>query len=242
MNRQTVISRARARARKPAAWAVHTLTATGAAIGLVAIIAISNGNWMAAFGWMALTVFIDAVDGTFARFFKVKEVLPGFDGALLDNIVDYFTFVLIPAFFLYEAHIVPPGFALLAAMTITLASGYQFCQADAKTEDHYFKGFPSYWNIVVYYLFMLDWPPYLNLAIILLLAVAVFIPVKYLYPSRTRLLRKTTTVLTALWTAAVVIAYFAYPHAHAPWLYASLLYVVYYAVASIHITLKTRSS
>lgn len=229
-------------ARKPAAWAVHVLTATGAGIGLIAMIAISNGNWMPAFAWMALAILIDAIDGTLARYFKVKEVLPGFDGALLDNIVDYFTFVIVPAFFLYEARIVPAGCALFAAISITLASGYQFCQADAKTDDHYFKGFPSYWNIVVFYLFLLGWPPYLNLATVLLLAVAVFVPIKYLYPSRTQVLRKTTTLLTAIWTATIVIAYFAHPSSHIPWLYASLLYVAYYFAASIHITMKTRQA
>jgi phosphatidylcholine synthase len=129
----------------------------------------------------------------------VKEVLPQFDGALLDNIVDYFTYVIVPASFLYETRSVPIGFNLVSAILITLASAYQFCQSDAKTDDYCFKGFPSYWNVVAFYLFMLDWPQWVNLVIIVALTVAVFVPFKYLYPSRTLIARPLNVALTAVW-------------------------------------------
>ena len=225
-------------ARKCAAWCVHLLTAAGAVVGLMAIIAIARHQWLLAFAWMAVTLAIDSVDGMCARACRVKEVLPHFDGALLDNIVDYFTYVIVPASFLYETHSVPTGFNLVSAMLILLASAYQFCQIDAKTKDHCFKGFPSYWNVVAFYLFMLDWPEWVNLAIIAALAIGVFLPVKYLYPSRTRLFRPLNMVLTALWGGALVAAMFRYPNGHRALVYISLAYIGYYFAMSALLTAK----
>ena len=151
--------------RKAAAWFTHFFTATGAVWGLMSIIAITNGAWQAAFAWMALAVFVDSFDGLLARRVRVKDVLPNFDGGLLDNMIDFLNYVVVPAFFLYESDILPMGGKLLGGAMIIIASSYQFCQADAKTEDHLFKGFPSYWNIMVFYLFMFQWNGWVNLAV-----------------------------------------------------------------------------
>jgi phosphatidylcholine synthase len=118
------------------AWQYTYSTALGLVFGFLAIIAISRHEWLLAFVWMAVTVFIDSIDGILARAFKVQEVLPNFDGALLDNIVDYFTYVIVPASFLYETHSVPYKLNLLSAILITLSSAYQFCQSEAKTDNH----------------------------------------------------------------------------------------------------------
>ncbi len=217
------------------------MTATGAVIGLMAIIATARHQWLLAFAWMAVTIAIDSVDGMCARACRVKEVLPNFDGALLDNIVDYFTYVIVPASFLYETHSVPTGLNLVSAMLITLASAFQFCQIDAKTHDHCFKGFPSYWNVVAFYLFMLDWPEWVNLAIIAVLAVGVIIPIKYLYPSRTPFLRPLNIALSVLWACILIAAMFRYPNGHVPLLYLSLAYVGYYFAMSIVLTVKNTS-
>lgn len=225
-------------ARRGAAWSVHLMTATGAVVGLMAIIAIARHQWLLAFTWMAVTIGIDSVDGMCARVCRVKEVLPHFDGALLDNIVDYFTYVIVPASFLYETHSVPTGFNLVSATLISLASAFQFCQIDAKTNDHCFKGFPSYWNVVAFYLFMLDWPEWANLAIIVLLTAGVFIPIKYLYPSRTSFLRPLNLALTVLWGCLLVWAMLRYPNGHRPLLYLSLAYVAYYFAMSVLLTVK----
>ena len=227
--------------RKCAAWGVHLLTATGAAAGLISLIAISHHRWVPAFAWMGVAIAIDSVDGTWARLCGVKSVLPQFDGTLLDNIVDYFTYVIVPAYFLYEGEIVPARCGLLAAIAITVASGYQFCQADAKTDDHCFKGFPSYWNVVVFYLFMLLLPKWLNLVIALALAVAVFVPMKYLYPSRTQTLRPLTLALTTLWGILVVLVLARYPEGYQPLLNGSLIYVAYYFALSAYLTLRKES-
>ncbi|MCL4217383.1 MAG: CDP-diacylglycerol O-phosphatidyltransferase [Candidatus Hydrogenedentes bacterium] len=210
------------------AWLVHIFTASGGIAGLLAIDAIFNARWFECFLYLTIATFIDAVDGTLARWFRVKTVLPRFDGALLDNITDYFTYVLIPALIVAEAALVPRGTALPAAAVIVLASAYQFCQSDAKTDDHYFRGWPSYWNILVFYLVPLQLPPWLNFAIILLCGALIFIPIKYIYPSRTVRFRRLTLALTCIWAIIFVAMLFQYPDPH-PWLmYASLVYFVYY--------------
>ncbi len=225
-------------ARKGAAWSVHLFTATGAVAGLMAMLAIVNENWRAAFAWMGVTIAIDSVDGALARACKVKQVLPGFDGALLDNIVDFFTYVIVPAFFLCETELAPPHWALVLAAMITFSSGYQFCQSDAKTPDHCFKGFPSYWNLVVFYLFLVEWNPWANAAVIAICTVLVFVPVKYIYPTRTRVLRPLTLSLGMVWGVMLLAALISYPNGHLPWIYPSLAYVVYYLAASLYFTVR----
>jgi phosphatidylcholine synthase len=225
--------------RRVAAWSVHLLTASGAVIGLMAIIAIARHEWWWALVYMGITMFIDSVDGMLARACAVKKVLPHFDGALLDNIVDYFTYVVVPASFLYEAHIVPTGFNLISATLIILASAYQFCQTEAKTEDHCFTGFPSYWNVVVFYLFMFPWPSWINLAVILFLTAGVFLPLKYLYPSRTLHLRPLNLFLASIWSLMLVIALAIYPDRHLGLLYLSFAYVVYYFLFSFYLNLRS---
>lgn len=226
------------RAQKCAAWGVHVLTAMGAVTGLPAMVAITQGQWQIAFAWMGVALTIDSVDGMLARAFKVKTVLPGFDGALLDNIVDYFTYVIVPAFFLYQTALVPKGWNTALAAMITLASGYQFCQADAKTQDHCFKGFPSYWNLVVFYLFLLDWPKWINAMVLMAFAGAVFIPIKYIYPTRTRVLRPLTVGFGLIYGAVLLVALLRYPEGHEAPLYLSFFYVFYYLIASLYLSIR----
>jgi phosphatidylcholine synthase len=217
------------------AWSVHLFTATGAVWGLMAIIAVIQHQWQAAFLWMGAAVVVDSVDGTLARRFEVKGMLPDFDGALLDNIIDYMTYVLIPALFLYEAGLVPDALALFSAVIMVLTSAYQFCQADAKTEDNFFKGFPSYWNVVVFYLFLLQTGPWINLVVILLCAILVFVPLKYAYPSRMSRFQKLTLALTVIWGVLMLAALWQYPNM--AWLaWFSLFYVIYYVAVSLYLS------
>ncbi len=221
---------------RAAAWAVHAFTASGAVAGMLAWFAIAEGEHRAAFAWMALTVLIDSADGALARWARVKEVLPHFDGALLDNVVDYFTYALLPAFFVAEAALVPEGMRLGVAAAIVLASAYQFCRSDAKTEDHFFTGFPSYWNIVAMYLFLLSpgWP-WFNTGVLLLCAALTFHPMPYVYPSRTVFARRWTLLFGALWAAAVLVALWRYPRGHRAPALASLAFVVYYVGLSVYL-------
>jgi phosphatidylcholine synthase len=214
------------------AWMVHLVTASGAVIALVSLLAITRGEWRAALLWMTLAMAIDSADGTLARWARVKQVLPEFDGALLDNVVDYLNYTVVPAFFLIHAPLLPSGWNVFAGAAVALASAYQFCRADAKTDDHFFTGFPSYWNIVVFYLLLLGLNPWVGLAIVMALCVLVFVPFRYIYPSRTRPFRRLTLTLASLWGVACLVELMRYPGHSTTVLWVSLLFIVYYAVAS----------
>jgi len=183
------------------AWGVHLFTASGALVGVAALVAISAGDLSLAAVMMLVALFIDAVDGSMARAAHVSEVLPGFNGRRLDDMVDFFNYVLVPAVFMIGAgsvlHWAVIGFPVLA-------SAYGFSQDDAKTEDDFFLGFPSYWNVVAMYLWLLDLPPAAGSAILVVLAGFVFVPLKYIYPSKLRVLYRTTGALSLLWLIGMV--------------------------------------
>lgn len=215
------------------AWGVHLFTAAGAVAGLLALDRIAANDFRSAFIWMAIAIIIDSADGTLARLVNVHQRIPIFDGALLDNIVDYLNYVAVPLFLMLRAALLPRSAAgFLAASLAMLASAYGFSRSDAKTEDHYFRGFPSYWNLVALYLFCLGYKPLVNTIITVVLAVMVFMPVKYIYPSRTELMRPVTLVLAALWAPATLALIPALPRPNPILLYTSLAFVVYYFVMS----------
>lgn len=221
-----------------AAISVHLLTASGIVWAFFSIDAVIHDEFYTALLWLGLAYFVDMIDGSLARLAKVKEILPEFDGALLDNIIDYITYVLIPALFLYRANLLPEGTGLPVAAVICLASTYQFCQVEAKTPDNYFTGFPSYWNVAVLYLFLLKLDPFLNLVFLLLLVVLVFVPIQYIYPSRTREFQKLNLAATALWGLAMVLILWQYPHQNPALLYGSLAYLLYYMGVSLYLTVR----
>jgi phosphatidylcholine synthase len=226
--------------QKLLAWSAHLFTASGAIWGLLTLLAVTNGEWMLAFAWMGAAIVVDSLDGFLARRVRVKEVLPEFDGALLDNMLDYLNYVFVPAIFLSQSDLLPASVSWIGAALILLASAYQFCQNDAKTEDHYFKGFPSYWNIMLFYFFILQLDGWTNFAIVVILAILVFVPIKYIYPSRTSLFQRLTLLLSALWGMAVIAIMFTYP-AHSSWLVWYLLfYMLYYTAMSLFATYTTR--
>ncbi len=173
------------RRQKVAAWLVHLFTATGAVLGLFTLYAIHLGQFWLAFWIMGAAIFVDAVDGTLARRANTKVAAARVDGALLDNLLDYVNYVMVPAFFLLvNDELLPYGGHIVATCAMVISSAYQFTQDEAKTDDHYFKGFPSYWNIVVFYLYFWSLSPWVNFAVIIFLAIMVFVPIKYIYPSR----------------------------------------------------------
>jgi phosphatidylcholine synthase len=220
------------------AWGVHLFTATGALWGLLAIMATVQNQWQSAFFWLGLAALVDSLDGTLARRFKVKGLIPGFDGALLDNIIDYQTYVIVPAIFLYEANLLPASAIIAGVAMVVLASAFQFCQADAKTDDHTFKGFPSYWNVVIFYLFMFEANLWVNFWVIATLTVLIFVPIKYIYPSRMIRFQKMTLAFTAVWGILCLTVLLQYPEFQ-PWmLWASLFYPVYYVGLSLYMMVR----
>ncbi len=214
------------------AWGVHLYTALGAVFGMLAMHYAAVNEYRASFIAMAVTIAIDSSDGTLARLLEVKRRIPGFDGALLDNIVDYFTYVVVPVFFALHAGLVSGGAGLAAAFFVLIASAYQFCQVNAKTPDNYFLGFPSYWNVVVFYLYCLALSPAANEMILALLGLMVFVPIKYIYPSRTRPLRPLTVMLGFIWGAVTIAMLPGLPRYNPILLYLSLAYIAYYFLVS----------
>lgn len=222
--------------RKILAWSVHLFTATGAVWGFLALQAIFTHEWKLAIIWMAAAVFVDGVDGALARWAEVSIYAGGIDGALLDNILDYLNYTVVPAFFLVEANLVPPALALPTAFAVLISSAYQFTQLDAKTdasEEYFFKGFPDYWNVVVIYLLILQLNPWVNFAILAFFTVMIFVPIKYIYPTRTRRLRTLTLSLSALYGVLIVAIITIFPEVPMWIVYVSLLYVAYYVGLSL---------
>ncbi len=221
-------------------WIAHAYTASGAVIALLATGVTFAHNFRAAFIYLAIATLVDATDGVLARALKVKERLPGFDGARLDDIVDYLTYVFVPVLIVWQAELVPVAFPVCAAML--LSSAYGFGQADAKAHagDHAFTGFPSYWSIVVAYLYLLPLAPIVNAAILLVLALLVFVPIRYVYPSRTMALKVPTLVLGTAWGAIFTWLIWRLPAVDGPWAALSLVFPVYYFLLSFW--LHTRPS
>ena len=201
-------------------WSIHAFTASGACIGLLSLLAIYQHNLLLALWLMCGAIFIDAVDGMFARMIHIKEVIPEINGALLDNIVDFVNYTIVPCFFLLVTNLLPEYWRIICVMVITFSSAYQFTQVDAKTSDHFFKGFPSYWNIAVFYLFLWQMSDVTNMFILLFLAVLSFIPIKYVYPSRldyltnNKYLRVSMIFLTVMWGVATSGLLWLYPQSN----------------------------
>ncbi len=189
-------------AQRAAAWSVHALTASGAAMGLLALLEAAGGDLRASALWMLAAFGVDAVDGTLARAARVRERTPSVDGRRLDDVVDYLNYVIAPCFFLAQGGFVAWGWAILPA----LASAYQFAQADAKTPDHFFLGFPSYWNFVALYAWLLHVAPAAAAVGLTALSALVFVPIKYLYPTRMTRLRRAMLLGAAAFTGLLTAA------------------------------------
>jgi phosphatidylcholine synthase len=214
---------------------VHAYTASGAVAGFLALRATFLGRVREAFVWMLIAVLIDATDGTLARAVQIKRVLPWFDGAKLDDIVDYFTFVIVPVVFLYQLRLLPASGMLFFVALPLLASAYGFCQAAAKTADFFFTGFPSYWNIIAFYLFAAQTPLWFNGALICVLSIFVFIPIRYVYPTRTVQFRRLTNILGWIWGGMLLVLLWQLP-APSSWLVLlSLYYPLYYTALSFYL-------
>ena len=184
------------------------------------------------------SVLVDATDGILARRARVATVTPWFSGGKLDDIVDYLAYVFVPAVIVWRALLVPDGWTLPVVAAMLLASAYGFNRDDAKTGDHFFTGFPSYWNIVVLYLYVAHLPAAVNAAILVALAALVFLPVAYLYPSRTQALKRVTVSLGVLWGLQMLLMIWQLPAVSSAVLVGSLAFPVYYLVVSIALSLR----
>ncbi len=222
------------------AWIAHVYTALGLVCAAAIFALIVRGGddaFRLAFALMVVATAIDATDGWLARRARVGEVLPGFSGSKLDDLVDFLTYTCLPLALVWRAGLLSP--ALQPWLLVPLvASAYGFCQVNAKTEDHYFLGFPSYWNIVAFYVYLLGMPERWTLALVLTLAFLTFVPSRYLYPSRAGRWSLLTNVLGCLWLFALLGILWAWT-ATPRWLViASLAFPAYYMVLSWAISVR----
>ena len=221
--------------RKTLAWSVHLFTATGAVWGFLTLLAIWEQNFKLAILYIIVAMLVDGLDGVLARLFHVKTYATGLDGALLDNIIDYLNYVVVAALLLIRVpNLLPAGFALAGAFSILLTSAYQFAQVDAKTDERsfFFKGFPSVWNFLVIYMMLMGLNPWINLIVLVMCNILVFVPVKYLYPTRNTRFRRLTLGLSYLYGAIGVWGLLQYPNVPQWVVWASLVYVAYYVLLS----------
>ena len=212
------------------AFFVHILTASGAGLALLALLAAVNGQWPLMFLWLGVALVVDAIDGPIARAIKVAERLPRWSGETLDLVVDFTTYVFVPAYAIAAAGLMPVGLALLAGVAIVITGTLYFADRSMKTPDNFFRGFPAVWNLIAFYLLLLRPAPWICGAAIALFVVLTFVPVRFVHPFRVRRLRTVTVALLTLWA---VLAAAAVKQGMAPesWVIAGLCVLALYFLA-----------
>jgi phosphatidylcholine synthase len=196
----------RAAPRIAAAFSVHVFTACGAACALLALMAAVRGAWPTMFLWLGVALVIDGVDGTFARRLRVAEKLPRWSGEMLDFVVDYTTYVFVPAYAIAAGALMPQPVALMAGLIVAVTGAIYFADRSMKTSDGYFRGFPALWNLAAFYLFLLEPAPLIGAGAIVLLAAATFAPIYFVHPVRLRRWRALNLAMLVLWAALALIA------------------------------------
>ena len=224
-------------------WLAHLYTGLGVVAALLATLAVLAHDYRTAFLWLGAQIAIDATDGVLARALRVKERLPHFDGARLDDIIDYLTYVFVPVLLLLHAGLLPEGWGVWVGALVLLSSAYGFSQtaAKVKSSDYFFTGFPSYWNLIALYLYVFALSPLTNAIILIVFAVLVFVPLRYIYPSRTVAFATLTNVLGATWALLLIWIVWRLPATDGPWILLSLVFPIYYMTLSMWLNLKDRT-
>jgi phosphatidylcholine synthase len=209
------------------AFSIHVLTALGAALALLALLAAASGNWPLMFLWLGLALIIDAVDGPLARAVGVAQQLPRWSGDVLDLVVDYTTYVFVPAYAIAAGGLMPVALAVPAAVIVVITGTLYFADRTMKTGDNYFRGFPAVWNVIAFYLLMLKPPAIACAAAVALFAALTFVPVRFIHPFRVRRFRAPTVALLTLWA---ILAGAAVRQGLAPdlWIAAALCLIAVY--------------
>ncbi len=192
--------------KKGMAWSVHAFTTSGIVLGFLALVAVLKNDVVQAFVWLGIALFVDGVDGTLARRARVKEYTPNFDGGALDLVIDFFTYVAVPALMIYWFNMVPvpwlfagQTWSLICAALIMAVSCYTFANVNMKSFDYYFVGFPAIWNVVVLYFYLFSTGWLINFITVIGLSILTFIPVKFVHPLRVTHWRNITIAMTVLW-------------------------------------------
>jgi len=185
---------------------IHVLTASGAAFALLALIAAHDRLWPAMFAWLGCALIVDAIDGPLARRVNLRELLPRWSGEVLDLVVDFTTYVFVPAYAIFASGLIDAPFSVLAGVIVAVAGALYFADRQMKTADNYFRGFPGLWNVVAFYLLLLRPAPWLAGALIVVLAVASFVPFPFIHPVRVARFRAFNIAVLALWSVFAVVA------------------------------------
>ncbi|THD43230.1 MAG: phosphatidylcholine synthase [Bradyrhizobium sp.] len=185
---------------------VHLFTASGAGVALFALVAAVERDFPLCFAWLGLALFIDGIDGTLARFARVGETAPSIDGATLDLVVDFLTYVVTPVVAFWRSDLAPSWVSLSLGFVVVVASALYFADRRMKTADHWFRGFPAIWNALVFYLFVFKPPWPLSAALMLVAAAAMFAPIVFVHPLRVKTQRHLTILATACWFALAAVA------------------------------------
>src|SRR6185369_17140266 len=222
--------------RKLLAWGVHIFTASGLVMGLLALVAVVNRNWRGALLWVFVAVLIDTVDGTLARLIRVKEVLPAVDGRMLDYVIDFTNDVIVSTLLVYTAGLVPSSMRLVCCAAMLLVSCYHYTNLKAITDDFRFRGFPAMWNFVVFYLFILGLDPIWNVVIIAVFCALHFVPIDFIYPTRTIRLKKLTLALALVLGVVNLTILIQHPLRNPALLAVSLAIIGYLGAMSLYQT------
>lgn len=187
------------------AFSVHLLTASGSFLAFLSLVAASEKEWTAMFGWLGLALLVDGIDGPIARKLQVKYVLPTWSGELLDNIIDYVTYVLIPAFALYQSGFMGEGLSFLSGAIIVVSSAIYYADTGMKTKENFFKGFPVVWNMLVFTLFIVKPGEWTAFSIVVISAIISFLPIYFLHPVRVKRLRPLNLTVFLVWCALGIV-------------------------------------
>ncbi len=191
---------------KARAFTVHIFTACGAALGFLALIMATGGHWAAMFFFLGVALIVDGLDGPLARAFKVAKLLPRWSGDTLDLVVDFVTYVFVPAYAIAASGFLPDALAIPAGLVVVISGALYFADREMKTHDNYFRGFPAVWNFAAFYLYLLAPPAWIAAAARAVLAGLSFAPVRFVHPLRVRQFRLLNITLMAAWAVLAVIA------------------------------------
>jgi phosphatidylcholine synthase len=215
------------------AFAIHIFTATGAALAFLSLILATGGHWAAMFLCLGFALIVDGVDGPLARAFDVAHVLPRWSGETLDIVVDFVTYVFVPAYAIAASGLLPRGLEIAAGIVVVISGALYFADRTMKMPENYFRGFPALWNFVAFYLYVLTPPEWLVAAAVAALAVLTFLPVRFVHPLRVRRLRVLNLALLAVWVVLALMAVADNLEPHAPVRWGLELAAIYFMLAGL---------
>src|SRR5476649_1630043 len=188
------------------AFTVHIFTACGAALAFLALVLATGGHWAAMFVCLGLALVVDGIDGPMARAFNVPDLLPRWSGETLDHVVDFVTYVFVPAYAIAASGFLPDALAIPLGLLVVVTGALYFADREMKTRDNYFRGFPAVWNLAAFYLYILAPPPWAATAMVLALAALTFAPIRFVHPLRVQHLRALNIALIAIWAVLATLA------------------------------------